>query len=93
MESASFVSLLFYSCDSCNQGVVSLTFCELSQDILSKFVYCINHTSDENFKLKLCMCAQSMALGTHTKKFQLEILTVNVIFGIVYFREIILESS
>ena len=39
------------------------------------------------------MCAQSMALGTHTKKFQLEILTVNVIFGIVYFRGIILESS
>ena len=30
------------------------------------------------------------ALGTHTK-FQLKILT-NVIFGIVYFREIILES-
>ena len=40
----------------------------------------------------LCTCAQSHALGTHTK-FQLEILTVNVISGIVYFREIILESS
>ena len=38
------------------------------------------------------MCAQSMALGTRTK-FQLEILTINVISGIVYFREIILESS
>ena len=38
------------------------------------------------------MCAQSHALGTHTK-FQLEILTVNVISGIVYFREIILKSS
>ena len=33
-----------------------------------------------------------MALGTRTK-FQLEILTINVISGIVYFREIILESS
>ena len=45
------------------------------QDILSKFVYCRNRTSYENFKLKL------------------EILTVNVIYGIVYFCEIILESS
>ena len=33
-----------------------------------------------------------MALGTPTK-FQLEILTINVISDIVYFREIILESS
>ena len=39
------------------------------------------------------MCAQSYALGTRTK-FQLEILTIkNVISGVVYFREIILESS
>ena len=30
-------------------------------------------------------------LGTYTK-FQLEILTINVISGIVYLREIILES-
>ena len=37
------------------------------------------------------MCAQSYALGTRTK-FQLEIFTINVISGIVYFREIILES-
>ena len=62
------------------------------QNILSKFVYYRNHTSYVNFKLKLCTCAQSHALGTHTK-FQLEILTINVISGIVYFREIILESS
>ena len=41
--------------------------------------------------MKFCMCAQSLALGTH--KFQLEILTINVISGIVYFREISLESS
>ena len=33
-----------------------------------------------------------MALGTRTK-FQLEILTINVISSSVYFREIILESS
>ena len=58
------------------------------QNILSKFVYCKNSTCDENFKLKLCACAQSHALGTRTK-FQLEILTVNVISGVVYFREII----
>ena len=38
------------------------------------------------------MCAQSHALGTRTK-FQLEILTTNVISGILYFRKIILESS
>ena len=59
---------------------------------LSKFAYCRNHTSYENFKLKLCTCAQNHALGTRTK-FQLEILTINVISGIVYFRKIILESS
>ena len=67
------------------------------QNILSKFVYCRNHTFYENFKLKLCMCAQSkcaqsLALGTRTK-FQLEILTINVISDIVYFREISLKSS
>ena len=60
------------------------------QNVLSKFVYCKNLTFYENFKLKLCMCAH--ALGTRTK-FQLEILTINEIFGIVYFREIILKSS
>ena len=45
------------------------------QDFLSKFAYCRNRTSYENFKLKLCTCAQSHALGTHAN-FQLEILTV-----------------
>ena len=44
-----------------------------------------------NLKLKLCTCAQSNALGAHTM-FQLEILIINAISGIVYFREIILES-
>ena len=38
------------------------------------------------------MCAQSHALGTRTK-FQREILTINGIYGIVYFRKISLESS
>ena len=57
-----------------------------------KFVYCRNSTSYDNFKLKLCMCAQSYAFGTRTN-FQLEILNIHVISGIVYFREIILETS
>ena len=61
------------------------------QNILSKFVYCRNSTCDENFKLKLCTCAQIHALGTRTK-FQLETLIINVISGVVYFRKIILES-
>ena len=62
------------------------------QNILSKCVYCRNHTiHGENFKLKLCTCAESHALGTSTK-FQLGILTMNVISGIVYFCEILLES-
>ena len=38
------------------------------------------------------MCAQSHALGTRTK-FQIKILTMNVIYNSVYFHEIILESS
>ena len=55
-------------------------------------MYCTNSTCDENFKLKLCTCAQSPALGTRTN-FQIEILTINVISGVVYFRENILGSS
>ena len=38
------------------------------------------------------MCADRHAMGTRTK-FQLEIITIDVISGIVYFHEIILESS
>ena len=56
------------------------------QNILWNFVYCRNRTSYANFKLTLCTCAQSMALGTRTK-FQLEIITINVISSIIYFRE------
>ena len=59
--------------------------------ILLKFVNCRNCTTYKNSKPKLIMCTQSHALGTHTK-FQLEILTINVISGIVYFCEIFLES-
>ena len=68
-----------------------LSFREL-QNILSKFVYCRNRISCENFKLKLCTCVQSHALGTRTK-FQLGILPINVISGSVYFNKIILKSS
>ena len=71
---------------------VSLTFQKLSKTFPSKFVYSKNQTSYENFKLGLCPFAQSHALGTRTK-FQLEILTIDVIFVIAYFSEIILESS
>ena len=53
------------------------------QNILSKFVHCRNRTSYVSFKLKLCTCDQSHALGTCTK-FQLEILTIKVISGLVY---------
>ena len=67
-------------------------FSRAIQNILSKFVYCRNCTSYENFKPILCTCVQSHALDTRTQ-FQFEILTINVITGIVYFREIILESS
>ena len=62
------------------------------QNNYSKFMSCRNPTSYENFKLKICTCAQSRAFGTRAK-FQPEMLTINVISGIVYFRKIILESS
>ena len=57
------------------------------QNILQKFVYWQNHTYEFQAETNC-----SPALGTHTK-FQLEIININVISGIVYFREIILESS
>ena len=73
-------------------GVCFTNVSRALQNILSKFVYYKNRTSYDNFKLKLCTCAQSHALGTRRKS-QLEILSINVNYGIVYFREIILESS
>ena len=75
-----------YTC-WCPQGCFTNALQAL-QDILSKFVYCRNHT----FQAEICMFAQSLALGTHTN-FQLEILTVNEDSGIVYFHKIILENS
>ena len=81
-----------YHCISRARGVVSLMFKQALQNIHSKFVYCWNHTSYENFKLQLSTCAQNFALGICTK-FQLEILTINVISCTVYFHEIILENS
>ena len=51
-----------------------------------------NHIYGENFKLKLCMCAQSMALGTRTK-LPLEILIRSTISAIHKFWKNILESS
>ena len=62
-------------------GVCFTNVSRALQDTLLKFVYCRNRSSYENFKL-----------DTRTK-FQFEILTRNVISSIVYFREIILESS
>ena len=59
---------------------------------LAKIHNAINPIYGENFTLKLCTCAQSIALGTHTK-FQLEILIRSTIFAIHKFREKILESS
>ena len=57
---------------------------------LSKICNAFNHIYGDNFELKHCMCAQSMALGTHTK-FQLEI-PKSTISAIHTFRDNILES-
>ena len=59
---------------------------------LAKICNARNHIYSENFKLKICTCAQSKALGTHTK-FQLEILIRSAISAIHKFRENMLESS
>ena len=72
-------------------GVCLTTVSRALQNVLLKFVYCRNRISGENFKLKLCTCAQSHAFDTRAK-FQLEILTRNMISGIEYFREITLEN-
>ena len=62
------------------------------QNNLVKIYNVRNHIYGEHFKLKICTCGQSMALGTRTK-FQLEILIWNTISAIHNFRENILESS
>ena len=62
------------------------------QNNLAKINHAGNHIYGENFKLKLCTGAQSVALGTRTK-FQREILTRSMISAIHTFRENVLESS
>ena len=62
------------------------------QNILAKIHNTRNHIYGENFNLKICTCAQSMALGTRTK-FQLEILIQSTNSAIHKFQENILESS
>ena len=57
------------------------------QNNLAKIHITGNHIYGENFKLKLCTCAQSHA------KFQLEILIRTKISAIHKFQENILESS
>ena len=58
---------------------------------LAKIYNTRNHIYVENFKLKLCTCAQSYAFGTCTK-FQLELLIRSTISAIHKFRQNILES-
>ena len=62
------------------------------QNNLAKICNARNHIYDENFKMKLCMCALNHALDIRTK-FQLEILSRNMVPAIHTFRENILESS
>ena len=62
------------------------------QNNLVKIYSARNHIYGEIFKLKFCMCTQSIALGTHTK-FQLEILMRGMISAVQKFQENILQSS
>ena len=56
-------------CSVSDQGVVSLTFCELSKINFTKIHNTGDHIYGENFKLKLCMCAQCPKHGFgHTYK-------------------------
>ena len=61
------------------------------QNNLAKIHNTKNHIYGEYFKLKLCSCAQSMALGTRTK-FQLEFRITSTISAIDKFQENTLES-
>ena len=72
-------------------GCFTNVWCAL-QNNLAKLYNARNHIYGENFRLKLCTCAQSMALGTRTK-FQLDIPIRSTISTIHKFRENILESS
>ena len=72
-------------CVTCFTGECFTNDPRALQNILSNFVYYQNRTFYENFKLKLCTCAWAHG--------QSEILSINVISGMVYFREVILVSS
>ena len=61
------------------------------QNNLAKIYNARNSIYAENFKLKICTCAQSMALGMRTN-FQCEIHIRGTISVIYKFRENILES-
>ena len=67
-------------------------FHEPPHNNLAKIYNARNDIYAENVKLKLCTCAQSMTLATHSK-FQLAILIRSTILVIYKFRENILESS
>ena len=73
-------------------GTVSLTFRELYKTISQKYALQEITIIGKNLNLELCKCAQSHALGTHTK-FKIEILIRNTISAIHKFRVNILESS
>ena len=62
------------------------------QNNITKLYNAQNHIYGENFKLKLCMCAQCMDLGS-CKTFQLEILMISTIFAICIFRRNVFGSS
>ena len=62
------------------------------QNNFAKIYNARNNIYAENFKLNLCTCAQSHALGTCTK-FQLELLMRRTILVIYKFWENVLESS
>ena len=77
---------------TCTSGGCFNNVSRALQNDLAKIHNAKNHIWVENFKLKLCTCAQSMALGTRTK-FQLEILIRGTISAIHNFRDNILETS
>ena len=68
-------------------------FSRALQNNLAKTYNARNHIYGENFKLKLCTCAQSHALGTRTKSFSLKFVIRSTISAIHKLGENILESS
>ena len=80
---AAFTRLVWWQwvhCTPTNQGVFhySASWCPLEACVVR------GHTSCEGLKLELCMCAQRHAWGAHAG-FRLEVLTVEVISGFVFF--------